>query len=90
VRWCSAAKGLAPLNESEESVRKLQNLLYELIAEPSNAKGADGQFFHDVRLIIRSNQHLGALERINICADAYFYRLLECLKEARKMLPESP
>src|SRR5262249_1323716 len=31
--------------------------------------------------VIRGDERLSALQRLNIYADAYFYRLLDCLKE---------
>jgi hypothetical protein len=66
-----------------KNLQALQTRLYQLIAGPLalNCYGEHGQPFDQVALIIRGNQCMGAQQRINIYADAYFYRLLECLKE---------
>jgi hypothetical protein len=66
-----------------KNLRELQTLLYQLIAGPQalNCDGEHGQLFHSVGRIIRSSQRLSALQRTNIYANAYFCRLLECLKE---------
>ena len=66
-----------------KNLRELQTLLYQLIAGPRalNCDGEHGQLFHSVGRIIRSSQRLSALQRTNIYANAYFCRLLECLKE---------
>lgn len=66
-----------------KNLQELQTQLYQLIARPQalNYDGVQGQPFDQVALIIRNHQRLGALQRINIYANAYFYRLLECLKE---------
>ena len=66
-----------------KNLQELQTRLYQLIAGPRalNCARKQGQPSDQGALIIRSHQRLGALQRINIYADAYFYRLLECLKE---------
>jgi hypothetical protein len=66
-----------------KNLRELQTLLYHLIAGPRalNCDGEHGQLCHSVGRIIRSSQRLSALQRTNLYANAYFCRLLECLKE---------
>jgi hypothetical protein len=61
------------------NLKNLQTLLYRVItATPGEALGSDiGILPH----MIRSDESLSALQRIAIYADAYFYRLLDCLKE---------
>ena len=60
---------------------ELQTLLYQLIT-PEGAKRignerrpAPGR----IETLVRGDQRLSAIERVNIYADAYFYRLLDCL-----------
>jgi hypothetical protein len=61
------------------NLRSLQTLLYKAItAEPRAAVGLDDGILLDV---IRSDERLSARERIGIYAKAYFYRLLDCLRE---------
>ena len=66
-----------------KNLRELQTLVYQLVVGPeaANVGGGPGPLCGDVRRIIRRDQRLSAIERINIYANAYFYRLLECLKE---------
>src|SRR5260370_15296967 len=61
---------------------ELQPLLYQLITTPEGAKrignerrSAPGR----IETLVRGDQRLSAIERVNIYADAYFYRLLDCL-----------
>src|SRR6266852_6166734 len=63
---------------------ELQTLLYQLITPPEGAKRignerrpAPGR----IETLVRGDQRLSAIERVNIYADAYFYRLLDCLYE---------
>ena len=62
---------------------EVQTLVYQLVAGPEGAIAGDGHGPRrgELRQIIRSNRGLGGDERIGIYANAYFYRLLECLKE---------
>ena len=66
-----------------KSLRELQTLMYQLVVGPEAAHVGSGRgpLCGDVRRIVRSDQRLPAIERINIYANAYFYRLFECLKE---------
>ena len=63
----------------------LQRLVYRLIAEPesiaSRLSGASAVEFPGIEAIISGDQRLAAAERLGIYATAYFYRLLDCLKE---------
>jgi hypothetical protein len=60
-------------------LKDLQTLLYSAItAAPGAARGSGTTILAGV---IRGDERLSALERLNIYAEAYFYRLLDCLKE---------
>jgi hypothetical protein len=67
------------------SLRELQDLLYRLITAPERA--APGQSDErglppgGVEALVRGDDQLSAIERIGIYADAYFFRLLDCLSE---------
>jgi len=63
---------------------ELQTLLYQLITTPEGSewignerRPAPGR----IETLVRGDQRLSAIERVNIYADAYFYRLLDCLYE---------
>jgi putative DNA-binding protein len=63
---------------------ELQAFLYQLITTPERAKRIGNECdsaFGAAQLLVRSDQRLSAIERINIYADAYFHRLLDCLHE---------
>jgi Putative DNA-binding domain len=61
------------------NLKKLQTLLYEGI---TSASGSVGEPNADALLSeIRGDERLSADQRIRIYGDAYFYRLLDCLKE---------
>jgi hypothetical protein len=66
-----------------KNLRELQTLVYQLVAGagPVNREKEHERPFREVGRMIRSDQHLRAIERINIYVDAYFYRLLDCLME---------
>lgn len=61
----------------------LQSLLYRLITAPGGVDEALAGVaaFEGVGELIASNQRLSASERVAIYANAYFYRLLDVLKE---------
>jgi hypothetical protein len=60
-------------------LKNLQTLLYRAItAAPGAASSCDIGILSDV---IRSDGRLSALQRLGIYANAYFYRLFDCLKE---------
>jgi Putative DNA-binding domain len=67
------------------NLRALQELLYQRITAPQEA--AHGQSDRCglspsvVEALVHSDERLGAVERVGIYADAYFYRLLECFGE---------
>jgi hypothetical protein len=67
------------------SLNELQNLLYQRITNLDTTKksigGERGPAPSVLEALIRGNERLSAAERIGIYADAYFYRLLECLGE---------
>jgi hypothetical protein len=63
---------------------ELQTLLYQLITTREGAKWTGNE--RDpapagLEALVRGDQRLSAIERVNIYADAYFYRLLDCLYE---------
>ncbi len=69
----------------DESLRKLQTLLYDLITAPEGVRPAlkaraPGLPAGGLGEIICGDERLGATDRLGIYADAYFYRLLQCLK----------
>src|SRR5229473_335810 len=63
---------------------ELQTLLYQLVTTPDGAKRIGNE--RDLapgglEVLVRGDQRLSAIERVNIYANAYFYRLLDCLYE---------
>jgi hypothetical protein len=65
-----------------KNLRELQAVVSQLIAGPGplNGDGEHRQLFDNVELFVRGGRSLRPTEKINIYANAYFYRLLECLK----------
>src|SRR5260370_20294575 len=66
------------------NLSELQTLLYQLITTPEEAKriGNERDLAHGgLEVLVRGDQRLSAIERVNIYAKAYFYRLLDCLYE---------
>jgi hypothetical protein len=59
-------------------LKDLQTLLYSTITAAPGAARSSATILSDV---IRGDERLSALQRLNIYANAYFYRLLDCLKE---------
>jgi len=63
----------------------LQRLIYGLITAPEGvedrARGVRGIGLEGIAAIVPGDGRLDTLERLNIYATAYFYRLLNCLKE---------
>ena len=75
-------------NLTNPDLKTLQALLYRLITAPEGvaaglaAEGALGAIIlGDLEKIIESDDRLSATERLEIYANAYFYRILDCLKE---------
>ena len=67
-----------------KNLKELQNLLSKLIAAPLGGAQPNDEQEHslrDIELAVRGDQRLCAAERINIYANAYYCRLLECLIE---------
>jgi len=67
------------------NLRELQNLLYQSITDPDGTKESIGE---EPRLapgvfeaLVHGDERLSSLERVDIYANAYFCRLLECLAE---------
>jgi hypothetical protein len=65
-----------------------QQLLWRLIAAPEGVARALEELSGTERLlagglesVVRSDERLGAVERLDVYANMYFYRLLDCLKE---------
>lgn len=68
---------------SVPNLHELQVLLYRLISAPEGVRaGLDAEAIRpDLEQIIVGDERLSAVERLGIYADAYFYRLLDALKE---------
>jgi hypothetical protein len=67
-----------------KNLEELQSLLYKFITAPVGSRPDDDEqilSLGDVELSVRGDQRLCAAERINIYANAYYGRLLECLTE---------
>ncbi len=66
-------------------LKSLQSLLYRLVVAPGGvAEGLDretGLPSGGLDTIIHGDERLCALERLDIYANMYFYRLLDCMKE---------
>ena len=75
-------------NPTNPGLKDLQALLYRLITAPEGvaaglaAERALGhEVLDDLDDLIESDDRLSATERLEIYANAYFYRILDCLKE---------
>jgi hypothetical protein len=75
-------------NLTNSGLKNLQALLYRLITAPEGvaaglaAERALGAIMPgDLEKIVESDDRLSATERLEIYANAYFYRILDCLKE---------
>jgi len=75
-------------NVTNPSLENLQALLYRLITAPEGvaaglaAERASGQTTRDdLNQLIEGDDRLSAAERLEIYANAYFFRILDCLKE---------
>jgi hypothetical protein len=71
--------------EAQSKLSDLQRLIYRLITAPegleASARGGRGIGLEDIAAIVPGDARLDSLERLKIYATAYFYRLLNCLKE---------
>jgi hypothetical protein len=69
----------------ESNLRSLQGLVYRLITAPkgvaARVRGEAALRQSGIESVIRGDERLGAADRVEIYATAYFYRLLDCLKE---------
>lgn len=67
------------------NLNEVQGLLYRLITAREGVTGRLGVEFsgsaEGIEGIVRGDERLSAIERLDIYATAYFYRLLDCLKE---------
>ena len=67
------------------NLRALQDLLYQRITAPHGAADAQGDRCglspSVVDTLVHGDERLSAAERVGIYADAYFFRLLDCLGE---------
>jgi hypothetical protein len=75
-------------NLTNPSLKDLQALLYRLITAPEGAAAGlaaerppGPATPDDLERLIESDDRLSAVERLEIYANAYFYRILDCLKE---------
>ncbi|HEY2523937.1 MAG TPA: DNA-binding domain-containing protein [Candidatus Binataceae bacterium] len=80
--------GQDPTDPIDPDLKDLQALLYRLITAPEGvAAGLAAErapwprTFDDLERLIESDDRLSAGERLEIYANAYFYRILDCLKE---------
>jgi hypothetical protein len=66
------------------NLREVQTSLYRLITIPEGATRLGNERDpapDEAVVLVRGDQRLSAIERVNIYANAYFYRLLDCLRE---------
>ncbi len=80
----SARRGRIGHGRMDLTLSELQTSLYQLITNPERAKriGDDGDpVLGHAEALIRGDSRLSASERVTIYANAYFYRLLDCLYE---------
>ncbi len=75
-------------NLTNASLKDLQALLYRLITAPEGVtaglaaeRARVPAVLDDLDHLIESDDRLSAAERLEIYANAYFYRILDCLKE---------
>jgi hypothetical protein len=80
--------GQNPTDPTDPDLKDLQALLYRLITAPEGvaaglaAERAPGpRTFEDLERLIEGDDRLSANQRLEIYANAYFYRILDCLKE---------
>jgi hypothetical protein len=67
-----------------QNLQQLQTLLHQLITGPQAAERISdgcGQAHEGLEVLIRDGRRMSADSRVNVYANAYFYRLLECLYE---------
>jgi hypothetical protein len=66
-------------------LKQFQSLLYRRITAPEATAVGDtdegGSSSRGIEMLVLGDERLGALERIDIYANAYLYRLLDCLNE---------
>ena len=67
------------------NLRELQALLYQRITDPDGTNESIGEerglASGVLEALVHGDERLSAFERVDIYANAYFYRLLECLGE---------
>jgi len=66
------------------TLRDVQALFYDLVTAPEGvAPGliARGQSGRDLEAVIRGDQRMSAVERLDVYANMYFYRILDVLRE---------
>src|SRR6266481_2199817 len=66
------------------NLREVQTLLYRLITTPEGATQLGNESDpapDEAEVLVRGDHRLNVIERVNIYANAYFYRLLDCLCE---------
>jgi hypothetical protein len=70
---------------SGPGLEQTQRLLWQLITAPEGAAAGLARLTASERVmaesLVRGNRRLPALERVDIYADMYFYRLRDCLKD---------
>jgi hypothetical protein len=64
------------------NLRELQTLLYQCVTAADGTNERIGDERGSVlEALVDGDERLSAVERVDIYADAYFYRLLDCLAE---------
>jgi hypothetical protein len=64
------------------NLRELQTLLYQCITDPDGTnKNVGDERGKVLEALVQADERLSTVERIDIYANAYFYRLLDCLGE---------
>jgi len=67
------------------NLRELQTFLYQSITDPDGTKESIGEerglAAGVLEALVYGDERLSTFERVDIYANAYFYRLLECLGE---------
>lgn len=86
---CQIPDGASPVEPKNldtrfAALRDVQALFYDLVTAPEGvASGlmARGQSGRELEAVIRGDQRMSAVERLDIYANMYFYRILEVLRE---------
>jgi len=72
------------LGSGPSALRDVQALFYDLVTAPEGVEPgmmARGQSGRELEAVIRGGQRMSAVERLDIYANMYFYRILDVLRE---------